>query len=338
MNKPQAVRHPDRPDWRGVRAFIDRHQSFLVTSHIFPDGDAVGSQLALAAALRTLGKKVLVVDEHPVPKIYEFLDRRRTAKVYDRKLDARIAKCDAAFVVDVSSLERVGELGGAIARAGLATACIDHHRTNAGEFGVNVIVPTAASTGELIYDLVLDLGVSVAPAIARAVFVAESTDTGWFRFPNTTPHAHRLAADLVERGVKPGQMYAAIHETVRWQRMNLMKLVLGTLHSACDGRIAYFYMTHDMLRESGATQEDAEDFTDIPRVLHSVKLILFFRETRGKIKISLRSKDGPSVVGIAKKHGGGGHAKAAGILMDGTLDAAIKTILADAKALLRRHA
>ena len=116
--------------WNKVRSLIRRSESFLVTTHVFPDGDAVGSQLALAQALRKLGKRVLVVNEHPVPKIYRFLDPRGTAKVYAEKLRARIGKCDVAFVVDAGSLERVGRVGQALRSARVPAVCIDHHKTN----------------------------------------------------------------------------------------------------------------------------------------------------------------------------------------------------------------
>lgn len=322
--------------WSEVETFIDEHGSFLLTTHIFPDGDAVGSELALGRALRKLGKRVLLVNEHPVPKIYEFLDPRGSVKTYREELDARIARCTAAFVLDVGSLERLGRVGPVIERAGLPAACIDHHQTNARFAEVNVVEPDAASTGELIYDLVGRLGVPITRSIATALFTAEATDTGWFRFPNTTPRVLRIAAELIERGVSPERTYAAIHETVRWERMELIKRVLGTLESAADGRIAYFYLTRRMLEETGASEEDAEDLTELPRVLHTVKLILFFRETRGKIKVSLRSKDGPSVDGLARRYGGGGHRRAAGILIDGPLRKVMNTILDEAKALLRR--
>ncbi len=320
--------------WDEVRTFIDEHDSFLVTTHIFPDGDAIGSELALARALRKLGKRALVVNEHPTPRTYEFLDPDGSIKTYTEDLDDRIARCTGAFVLDVGSLERLGNVGPALERAGPPTACIDHHKTNGGFADVNVIDPRAASTGELIYDLVRALDVPVTRGIADALFIATATDTGWFRFPNTSPRVHRMAADLIELGVEPARIYAAIHETDRWERMELVKRVLGTLEGAADGRIAYFYLTNAMLEETGATEEDAEELTDLPRPIEAVQLILFFRETRGKIKVSMRSKDGPPVDTLAGKYGGGGHARAAGILMEGELADVMNTIVDEAKALL----
>ena len=321
--------------WQKTRALIRKYRSFLITTHVFPDGDAVGSELALAALLRKLGKRALVVNEHPVPKIYAFLDPRRTAKTCTKKLRPRMAKCDAAFVVDVSSLERAGRVGAWIDEAGLPTACIDHHKTNAHFADVNVVDPGAASTGEMIYDLATRLRVPITRPIADRLFVAIATDTGWFRFPNTTPGTLRVAAELMEAGARTDRLYGAVHETLRWQRMALMRDVLGTLRSECGGQIAHFYATESMLRRVGATYEDTEGFTDLPRVLHNVKLIFFFRQIGRTVKVSIRSKDGPSVEGLARKHGGGGHAKAAGVVMAGPLRKAMKTLLADARKLLK---
>lgn len=321
--------------WNRVKSLIRRRKSFLVTTHVFPDGDAVGSQLALAQALRKLGKRVLVVNEHPVPKIYRFLDPRGTAKAYAEELRPRIGKCDVAFVVDAGSLERVGRVGQALRSARVPTVCIDHHKTNSRFADFNIVDSSASSTGVLIYDLVKSLRVPITARLATCLFVAVATDTGWFKYPNTTPHTLRVAAELTEAGARTDKIYGAVHETLEWQRMALMKCVLETLRSECNGQIAYFYATEKMLRETGATHEDTEGFTDIPRVLRGVKLIFFFREAEGKIKVSIRSKDGPSVDKLARKHGGGGHARAAGIAMKGPLKRAIRTILADARQLVK---
>lgn len=321
--------------WRKVKATIRANRSFVIATHVFPDGDALGSELALGQILRGQGKKVLVVNEHPIPKTYRFLDPRGTAKVYTKKLRWQIDAADVAFVVDVGSLHRLGRVGDVIERAKITTVCIDHHKTNDRFADVNVVDISAASTGELIHDLADELGVSITRSLAERLFVATATDTGWFRFPNTTERTLRRAAELIEAGARPDRLYEAVYETLGWQRMNLMKRVLGTLRSECGGRIAYFYATKRMLRAARATHEDMEGFVDIPRVLRGVQLILLFRETDGKIKVSLRSKGGPSVERLARKHGGGGHARAAGIALKGTLTSAMKTILADARELFK---
>ncbi len=326
---------PDR--WRKVKKVIGANRSFLLATHIFPDGDAVGSELALAGVLRKLGKKVLIVNEHAVPKACRFLDPRDAAKVYAPCLDRRIGACDAAFVVDVGSLERLGRVGAAVERSGMPTVCIDHHKTNDRFATVNVVDTSVASTGELIHNLADALGVSITPTVATCLFAATATDTGWFRFANTTPRALRLAAELVELGARPDRVYEAVHETLRWERMELMKRVLGTLRSECDGRIAHFCATRRMLRAARASEEDTDGLVDLPRVLHGVQLIMFFRESDGKIKVNLRSKRGPPVDQLARKYGGGGHARAAGIVMQGPLAAAMRGILADARQLFERR-
>ncbi len=326
---------PDR--WESTKAIIRVNRAFVVATHIFPDGDALGAELALAQILRKLGKKVLVVNDHPVPKAYRFLDPRGSAKVYTPRMARRIATCDSAFVVDVGSLERLGHVGEEINRSGMPTVCIDHHKTNDRFADVNIIDTSVASTGELIHDLAKTLRIPLTPTVATCLFVATATDTGWFRFANTTPRALRLAAELIEQGACPERVYEAIYETLGWQRMALMKRVLGTLRSECDGQIAYFYATKRMLRATRTNEEDTEGLVDLPRVLRGVRLIIFFRESDGKIKVNLRSKRGPAVDQLARKYGGGGHARAAGIAMKGTLAAAMRAILGDARQLFEHR-
>lgn len=320
--------------WQKVKSVIRQNQSFLLTTHVFPDGDAIGPQRALAQVLRRMGKRVLCVNEHPTPKIYRFLDPAGTIKTYNEKLRARIEKCDVAFVLDVGTLERLGEVGDVVRCAGMKAVCIDHHKTNSHFADVNVVDKSVAATGELIYGLVKSLRVPITPKVAAALFVAVATDTGWFRFSNTKARTLRVAADLVDKGANPDRLYRAVHETVEWPRMELMRLVLKTLGSEANGRIAHLCITEEMLHETGATHEDAEDFVDIPRALGSVQLIILFREIKGGIKVSLRSKDGPAVDELARKHGGGGHAKAAGIVIKDSLKNAMHTVLTDAKKLI----
>ncbi len=323
--------------WQKVKSVIRQNRSFLVTTHVFPDGDAVGSELALALILKKLGKKVTVLNDHSLPKIYQFLDPGHIAKVYGEKHHRLIEACDAALIVDVSTLERMGQIGVAIRRAGIPTVCIDHHRTNSHFADLNVVDGTSASTGEMVDALAKSLRVPITPRMAACLFVSVATDTGWFRFSNTTAHALRIAADLVEKGAKPEQLREAVHETLEWPRMALMKRMLETLKSECGGRIAYFHLTDKMLQETGASQEDTEGFVDIPRVLRGVKVIIFFREVGKKVKVSIRSKSGPRVDELARKHGGGGHARAAGIVMDQPLAKAMKAVLADARRLFDRE-
>ena len=322
--------------WQKVKAVIRDNESFLISSHIFPDGDAIASELAMAHVLRAAGKKVLIVNEHPTPAIFHFLDPRGTIKVYSAKIRKRAEKCDVAIVLDVGSLERCGRVGAVIAETGMRAVCIDHHKTNSGFANVNVVERSAAATGELVYSLARSMKTPITPKLAAILFTAVSTDTGWFRFPNTSAHTLRVAAGLVDKGANPDKLYQAIHETMEWRRLELMKLVLDTLDRECDGRIATLCITEAMLRAAGAKHEDAEDFVDIPRSLRGVQLIILFREIDKGIKVSLRSKDGPPVEQIAKKHGGGGHAKAAGTIIKASMSQAKKLILADAKRLIKR--
>lgn len=322
-------------DWRQIKKIIAANKTFLVTTHVFPDGDAAGSQLALGEILRALGKKVVLINHDTLPEMYRFLDPRGSVKVWRESLRPQLKKCDAAFVVDVSTKERVGiDWWNEIKSLGIPTMCIDHHSSHEHFCDTTVVEGDVASTGEIIHHLAKSLKVPLTKRIAECLFVAAATDTGWFRFSNTSPNSFRVAEEMCALGVRPDQLYEAIYETQTWSRMRLMERVLATLTSECGGKIAYMHATKEMFDEAGATQEDTENFIDIPRSIKSVQTIFFFREVGDKVKVSCRSKKtGPRVNELAKKFGGGGHGRAAGIVMDQPIESAMRKVIAEAKKL-----
>lgn len=320
--------------WSKVKNVIRRSDTFVVTTHVYPDGDAVGSALALAQILRDLGKKVLVVNHHPVPPMYKFLDPNNKVKTWNAAFVRRVKKSDVIFVVDVSTFNRMGDVGPAIKESRATTICIDHHKTNDRFADINIIDDRSASTGELIYSLGKSLGVTISRRIADALFTAVATDTGWFRFSNTSSGVFKSAAELAVKGAKPDKLYEAIYENMDWPRMALLEQILSTLHAECGGKVACMYATKKMFEETGATNEDTEGFIDFPRSLRDVKVIIFLREIDGKVKVSMRSKrGGPSVDKIAKEFGGGGHRRAAGIVFRCPLELAEKKVLKAASTL-----
>lgn len=324
--------------WANVKKVIKRSETFVITTHVYPDGDAVGSALALAQILRDLGKKVLVVNHHSVPQMYKFLDPNGQMKAWDDSYAKRVKNRDVIFVVDVSTFERMGDVGPAIKESRATTICIDHHKTNDRFAKINIIADRSASTGELIYSLAKSLGVTISSRIADLLFTAVATDTGWFRFSNTSSSVFKTAAELTTKGVRPDKLYESTYENMPWQRMALLERVLSTLHSACDGKIACMYATKKMFVETGATNEDTEGFIDHPRSLRDVKVIIFFREVDDTVKVSMRAKsDGPHVDEIAKQFGGGGHRRAAGIVLKCSLGQAEKRVLKAASTLFPKN-
>ncbi|MBM4030289.1 MAG: bifunctional oligoribonuclease/PAP phosphatase NrnA [Planctomycetes bacterium] len=323
--------------WDKLIQFIHASRNFLVTTHEHPDGDAIGAQVGLALLLEDVGKGVLMVNQDPVPRIYGFLDPDGLVRTYQPERDeAGVAACDAAIVVDVATLERLGRVGQAIQRLGMPTACIDHHVTNGGFADVDVIVPAAASSSSLVLDLMRALGRTPSARVAEALYVGVATDTGWFRFPNATPKALRDAADLVAAGASPPSVYELVYENLSWPRTHLLARALGTLRSDSDGRIAYVTITRAMFDETGATDEEVEGFVDKLRELGGIEIILMFRERpEGGTRVSLRAKHDLDVGSLAARFGGGGHRRAAGITLDTPLATALPTLLAAARELLK---
>jgi len=323
--------------WDRLIELINTHRRFQVTTHVNPDGDAVGAQVGLALFLEALGKSTLLVNDDPVPRIYHFLDPEARVRVYEpERADPEIAACDAAIVVDVGALDRVGRVGEALHRHRVPTACIDHHTTNDGFADVNVIDPLASSSSALVLELMRAMGRRPTPPIAEALFVGLGTDTGWFRFPNARPATFRNAAELIECGAQPGQLYERIYENLSWPRTHLLARTLATLQSDADGRIAYATITREMFGETGAAQEEVEGFVDKFRELGGVEVLILFRERpEGGTRVSLRAKHDADVGSLAARFGGGGHRRAAGATLDEPLDVAIPTILAAARELLK---
>ncbi|MFP4055265.1 MAG: DHH family phosphoesterase [Candidatus Brocadiia bacterium] len=322
--------------WQGLFQLLDAHRRFLITTHVHLDGDAIGAQVALALVLEELGKETLLVNDDPVPRIYRFLDPRERVRAYAPDRDeADIAACDAAIVVDVGALDRIGRLGPALARLGVPLACIDHHATNGGFARVNVVDSSASSTSALVLDLIRALGQRPGQAVAEALFVGLATDTGWFRFANAGPPAFRDAAELVACGASPPRLYELIYEDLTWARTRLLARTLATLRPDGDGRIAYATITREMFEQTGARDEEVEGFVDKLREVGGVEVVILFRErAQGGTRVSLRAKRDADVGALAARFGGGGHRRAAGLILDEPLDRAVPRILAATRELL----
>jgi len=323
--------------WDKFTGFLQANSRFVVTTHVHPDGDALGSQIGIACVLARLGKTALMLNQDPVPRVYRFLDPEGRIRTHHPDADAAdIASCDAAIVIDVATLERTGTVGDALRAAQIPIACVDHHTTNEGLGDLDVIVPDAASSSSLVLDLMRTLGQRPDATTAEALYTGLATDTGWFRYANATPQAFRDAAELVQRGAFPPLIYELVYENLSWARTRLLARALATLKSEADGRIAYVTITRQMFEETGAADEEVEGFIDKLRELGGVEIIVMFRQAPdGTTKVSLRAKHDLDVGSLAARFGGGGHKAAAGITMNVPLAEAIPPILAAARELLK---
>ena len=315
--------------WQAIREFIDRHDSFVVTSHINPDGDAIGSEMGLAHFLRQHGKSVLVMNSTDTPEVLRFLDPDDEIRIYGEP-GARdlLDDVDAAIIVDVNNWEHLGHIGRTLQRPTLPRACIDHHQESITGFANPTVTDTtAAATGILILELIRACDGEITTPIADSLYAAIITDTGTFRFSNTDARALRAAADLCDAGCNPFEMHRKVFGSKTWGAGRMLGPVLTTLESTAGGRLAWISATLEMVNNAGATHDDMDGFVDLVRSIKGVELVIFFKEmSEGDIKVSLRSNGNVDAHAIAQSFGGGGHLMASGMRVPGPLSSAIDLV------------
>jgi phosphoesterase RecJ-like protein len=307
-----------------VAAELKRAVRPVLAGHVLPDGDSVGSTLALGLMLEQLGKKVRMVSQDPIPPMYRFLpgvEQIRVGTVPD-------ADYDCLVTLDCSSPERLGtDIKPLLSRPGLRVVNIDHH-ISTGRYGdLNHIDPAAAAVGEIVFDLAEPLGVEISPAVSVCLYVAIATDTGSFRYENTTAGTHRRIARLIEVGLDAAAVNTRIFDEKPLAAIRLLHRVLGTLALSADGRIAWLKLTRAMEAESGE-EADVEDLINYARRISGVEVGILFRELpEGQIKVGFRSKRAVDVAALAAVFGGGGHPRAAGCRLAGELAEAERLVL-----------
>lgn len=308
---------------------IQSTRSFLVGTHIHPEGDAIGSALALALALREITKEAVVLIQDPVPQMLQFLPGAK--EIIHQAPPGK--SFEAAIAVDCGDRERLGEefLKTQVPKV----INIDHHTSNRyfGQF--NYVDPAASSTAEIIYDLLRLIPVRMNLAIAENIYTGILTDTGSFRYSNTTAHAFAVARACLKAGVDPWRVAERIYETQPLARLRLLPLVLKTLEVEEGGRLSFVAVTQEMLKEVGATDDMTEELVNFPRSLQTAEVALLFRElSPGEYRVSLRSKGKVNVAQIAETFQGGGHPNAAGCTVSGNFSEVKTRILKQVRALL----
>jgi len=308
-----------------------------LTTHVNADGDGLGSEVAMVHLLRQLGAEVCVTNPTPVPPRFAFLfDDIADADAGTRSV-RELRRADAIIVLDIADLSRLGSLAETVRERAVPVACIDHH-VSPGTLppGPRFVDPSAAATGELIYLLAREAGWTVTVPAARALYVALVTDTGGFRFSNTKPRTLRIAGDLLDAGVDPEQVYLDVYAGAPAGRPRLLAEVLQTLVVEEDIGLAWVTVPPGALERYGVDPDDLDGVVEHARSVRRVRLALLFREMSGhRVKVSLRSVGDVNVAELAKQFGGGGHAKAAGVAIQGTLAEVQATVLASARDRLR---
>jgi phosphoesterase RecJ-like protein len=303
-----------------IRDEILRRQSFLITAHAKPDGDSIGSQVALALALRALGKDVRIVNcDPPQPSLLPFLG------VSDIEVASRVdGACDAVIVLECADLSRTGV-------AGLEPHFIiniDHHPGNALYGAVNWFDSRAAACGEMVFDVIGSLGVRLTPEIATHIYVAILTDTGSFHYSGISPRTFDICRQLLEAGADPVAIARTVFDDNSVGRIRLSSAVLGTIDLDASGRLAAMLMTREMERQTGGRYDDTEGLINVPLTVKEIQAVVLFKEAEPNVyRVSLRSKGAVDVSAVAKQFGGGGHKNAAGCTVAGDLASVRRQVL-----------
>ncbi|MDX1546632.1 MAG: bifunctional oligoribonuclease/PAP phosphatase NrnA [Rhodothermales bacterium] len=317
-----------------VLALLLRHERFVLTTHVRPDGDAIGSELALAAFLKRMGKQVRIFNSDPHPENLDWLPGSEALEVFSNAPAqlAAVAGADVVAVLDTNAQDRLGTLAEPVRNSGAVKVLIDHHTEPETWFDAAFAEDTASSTGELIYELICahDPGL-IDAAIASALYAAIVTDTGSFRYSSVTPAVHRITADLIERGgLRPDVIYTALYETRTPQGLRLLARVLGTLAIHYEGLLSTLVVSQRMLQETGASSEETEGFVNYGLSVEGVQVGLIFTETAHGTKVSFRSKGDRHVDAWARALGGGGHRNASGAFIRRPLDVVVDEVIASA--------
>ena len=302
--------------------------NILILCHKNPDGDTIGCGSALYYALKALEKNTAVLCSDAIPSRYAFTNPR----LFKGEFEPR-----TVIAVDVAGLQLFGENNGVPQFARHVDLCIDHHAGNNGYADFTLLDAGAAAAAELLYQVIVEMGVTITPHIADCLYTGIATDTGCFRFANTTARSHITAAWLMEAGARASELNARLFESKKPQRVEAERLALNNLEYYFDGRCALIYLTREDILSSGVAPSDLEDLTSLPRAIEGVEVGLTLRQQPGgSYKISVRTTDEVDACAIAKRLGGGGHVRAAGCELMGNLDNAKAAVLAEVKKELAR--
>ena len=301
-----------------IAKVLAEKQNILIYPHINMDGDALGSAAALCKGLRNLGKNCYILIEDDIPGNLLFLDKGYTT--CDQNIMDTV---EVSICVDCGEEKRFPNRADKFNSADL-TVCIDHHATTQFICDYNYVDSSRAATGELIYALLLEMGVTIDKEIGEAVFAAITTDTGNFQYSNTSRRSHEIMADLYDAGIDANGISIELYENVRIEKILIKNKVLSTLEMLADGKAAICYMTEDMLQETGATGDETDGVVQELRSISGVEIAAFLKEQgEGKVKASLRSKRYADVAAIASAFGGGGHIRAAGCTLECSMEEAM---------------
>jgi phosphoesterase RecJ-like protein len=314
---------------QGAIDFLTRTRRFIITAHETPDGDAIGSECAMVRALRSMGREAIVLNADPTPRKFAYLDAGNLITVLEREeqIPTDIGEY-SLLMLDTNDVHNIGQIATKVLPRVREHFIIDHHENEEDLLAGNLIKKNASSTSEVIYQILSEMNVDIDLCIAEALYTGILYDTGCFIYPKTTAVTFGIARDLVTKGVAPNAVYAHVYESNSVSALVLHSRVLSTLELVFDSHVAILTMRREMIIDSGANYEEADQLINIPLKSEDIRVSIFFKENpEGLLRCSMRSKGNINVAEIAQLFGGGGHRTAAGFKCRDSLEATKKIVL-----------
>ena len=323
-------------DWQSFCELVDRYDRFVLTSHVRPDADAIGSEIGLAELLEAQGKTVRIVNPSPISESLKFLDPGDRVQAIGEEVDVESAcDTDVHIVLDTSAWVQLEGVGEVLRRTEAVKVVIDHHQSSDELGAVEFKDTTAEATGRLIVDLAESAGWEISEIGATALFCAIATDTGWFRFSSTSGVTLRAAARLIDLGAQPHLLYPQLYERCSQARVRLSGRLLERIELACDGRLAWLAARRDDFARTGAVGADTEDVVNgCFRIVGVECAFIAHEQMDGRVKVSFRSRGDVDVAAVAEQFGGGGHRQASGAILDGPFDQGLNQLIESMSAAL----
>jgi phosphoesterase RecJ-like protein len=324
-------------DWKRFAEIIHAHERFLLTSHIRPDCDALGSELGMAGVLEALGKKVKIVNGMATPPNLAFIDPAKRIGVIGENVTLdELRDTEVIIVLDTSAWQQLGPMSDVLKALDCKKIIVDHHLSE-DDLGAELFKNTSAeAAGRLVVEAAEALGVKLTPAMAMPLFAAISTDTGWFRYGSASAYTYRMAATLIDAGASPAEIYKALYEQDTISRVKLRGVILSRIENELDGRLAYTYVLKEDFTRLGALPSDTEDVVNnLLGIAGTEVAVIFVEQQTGGFKISFRSRSKVDCSKLSQTFKGGGHKAAAGAFVEGDLKTVQHQVLDAVRAAMR---
>lgn len=324
-------------DWSLLKSVVDANQTFVLTSHIRPDCDALGSELGLAYVLEALGKDVKIVNGQETPPNLAFIDPDKRIQAIGVDIQpADLADREVHIVLDTSAWAQLGDMADVFRETKAQKIVIDHH-LGEDDLGANFLKDTSAeATGRLVAEAAKALGVSLTAKMAMPIYAALATDTGWYRFGSVSGDTYRLAGELVDAGASPPQIYGDLYEQETLGRCRLRGIILSRLQTEFDGRLVHTYVLKEDFATAGALAQDTEDAINLSLAISGTQFaVILVEQQTGGFKLSFRSRCELDCSEVARHFGGGGHKAAAGAFVNEPFETAQDRVLDHVRSLMR---